>query len=198
MTLLALAALAALTQHPYTPCAHTPTTKAPVLSPAAREMVAEEIRAEVAAGGGSPALAAYLVHVARRESQLLPGVIHLHEKDRAAAAAAFARFRGHPGHQFAGRRELWLSYGLFGQNSNYHEALPDPRQLCTVRGAVGAYMKATRSALRRMRSCSTSPPTWGDVHRAIQGGKLCPNGRRQKIPMAEVRVRPGDLGGRAT
>ncbi len=192
-----LALLAALLMpHGWAPCGHTPDSPAPVSTPASRRAAAAEIRAEVSALGGSPAFAAYLITVAARESGLRPGVIHV--GDSRHAAAAYRRLRAsHRAlqHPLADRPELWLSYGLFGQNSNYHaDKVADPRQLCTVRGAVTAYAVSARSAVRRMRHCAPRP-TWADVHRAIQGGDLCPRGGGSRLPARlQVPLAPGDLG----
>lgn len=197
MLLLTLSLLARLlTPHGWAPCDHTPDSPAPVSTAETRRAVADEIRREVAALGGSPRFAAYLVTVAMRESSLRPGVIHVIDSRHASAAykrlRASHRARKHP---LADRPELWLSYGLFGMNSNYHaDKVDDPRQLCTVRGAVTVYAAAARSAVRKMRACAPRP-TWADVHRAIQGGDLCPQGERSSLP-ARMRVPlvPGDLG----
>lgn len=197
MTALVLALWAVLSR-PFAPCSHAPDEPAPAWPDAeARAAVKAEIRDVVAELGGSPRLAAYLIVVAARESSLRPGVIHV--GDSGLAAAAYRRLRARhiaTGHPFARRPDVWLSYGLFGMNSNYHAAsVDDPRQLCTTRGAVTAYVLAARSVTRRMRRC-VSEPTFGDLHRALQRGKLCPDGRRPGLArhIAGAPIRPGDLG----
>jgi hypothetical protein len=199
MLLLDLSLLARLLMpHGWAPCDHTPTSPAPMSTAESRRAVADEIRSEVTALGGSPRFAAYLVTVAMRESSLRPGVIHVIDSKHASAAyrrlRASHRARRHP---LADRPEIWLSYGLFGMNSNYHaDKVADPRELCTVRGAVTVYAEAARSAIRRMPSaCGVTSPTWGDIHRAIQGGDLCPRGELSSLPTRmRVPLVPGDLG----
>lgn len=197
MTGLLLLLWAVLSASPFAPCGHTPDTPGPAWPDAkGRASVKAEIRSVVAELGGSLSLAAYLIAVAARESSLRPGVIHV--GDSRHAAAAYRRLRPRhiaSGHPFAHRPEVWLSYGLFGMNSNYHaDELADPRQLCTTRGAVTAYVTASRSALRRMRRCVASP-TFADVHRAMQRGRLCPDGRRERLPriLAATPITAGDL-----
>ena len=185
-----LLAVTAATNHPYRPCAHTPDRPGPpVPSAASAAEVQAEIRAAVDAIGGSPTFARYLTFVAARESSLRPGVIHVLDNDRAASAAAYRRLRTshrRAGNPYANRAELWLTYGLFGMNSNYRRAeLPDgdPRSLCDLEISVEVYARATRGVLRRMRRCVRTP-TWADVHRAMQRGDLCPDGRRENLPAA--------------
>lgn len=203
-----LATLAALQAHPYRPCAHAPDQPGPPVPATAEARAA--VRAEIAEAvdgiGGSAAFARYLTVVAARESSLRPGVIHVLEEDQDASSAAYLRLRGahrRAGNPFANRPEVWLTYGLFGLNSNYHarrvHPRADPRALCRVNVSVAAYARAAQDALRRMpRRCGIDAPTWADVHRAVQGGKLCPRaGGRTRLPLdlAVARVRLGDVGG---
>lgn len=186
-----LLALAGLLRSPCDP----PDAPMPTAQQAAA--VRDEIRGVVAELGGSPRFADYLVAVAGRESKMRPGIVHT--GDAAFAAAAYRRLRAQhvaQGHPFALRPEFWLSYGLFGQNSNYHGHLRDPRQLCTVRGAVSSYQRSAKSVIRRMRRRCVARPTWADLHRAVQGGDLCPDGGRERIParLAERPLEPGDIG----
>lgn len=176
---------------PLAPCALPAMSSS---TPASRNAVRAEIRKVVAELGGSERLAQYLIIVATRESSLRPGVIHV--GDDAHAAAAYRRLRERhiaSGSPFALRPGAWRSLGLFGQNANYYE-LSDPRVLCTTNGAVTAYVIKARSVVARMRSCVASP-TWGDLHRAMQRGVLCPDGRGESLPagVASARMRPGEL-----
>lgn len=202
-----LLAVTAASSHPYRPCSHVPGQPGPPIPDA---VGAAEVRGEIAAAvdgiGGSRAFLRYLTVVATRESSLRPGVIHQLADDQDASAAAYARLRrAHraAGNPFADRPEVWLTYGLFGMNSNnfIRRVHPhgDPRTLCKVNVAVAAYALAVQDVLPRMRrACDIEAPTWGDVHRAVQGGKLCPRaGRRSSLPveLAVVRVRLADVGG---
>lgn len=201
-----LAVLLALLTAPatsYAPCGHAPDEPAPVATAETQAATRAEIEAAVAELGGSPAFAAYLIVVAARESSLRPGVIHV--RDSAASASAYRhRRKAHraAGNPHADRPELWLTYGLFGLNSNYYARVlhphADPRTLCSTRVAVATYARAAQSVLRRLpRACGVTRPTWADIHRAIQGGDLCPDGGRERIPatIAAARVRMSDLGG---
>lgn len=189
--------------HGYEPCDHAPDQPAPARSADTQAQTRAEIQAAVSELGGSPAFSRYLIAVATRESSLRPGIIHTRDAD--ASAAAYQHRRRHliaAGNPHARRPELWLTYGLFGLNSNYYATVlhphADPRQLCSVRVSIATYAKAGQGVLRRMRSrCGIDRPTWADIHRAIQGGDLCPDGGRERIPssIAAARVRASDLGG---
>ena len=200
MILALLTALIAVQSVPYHPCGHSPDQPGPPL-PTAKE--GASVRAEIAAAvdgiGGSTSFARYLTHVATRESSLRPGVIHVLNKDRTASTAAYRHLRGahrRAGNPYADRPELWLTYGLFGMNSNYHARRvhphADPRTLCLVHVSVAAYALAAQSVLRRMRRSCVSSPTWADVHRAIQRGRLCPDGHRENLP-SRIADEPADL-----
>ena len=199
-TALLLAALLRPPAGPYAPCAHTPDEPGPTTTRAAQLEVGAAIRREVERLGGSPMFARYLIHVAARESSLRPGVIH--RKDAQFAAAAYRRLRGRhvaAGNPYARQPAIWLSYGLFGMNSNYWagevDPSADPRKLCTLTHAVQTYVSAARSRLPRIRKC-VAVPRWADLHRAIQGGSICPDGGTEAIPawLAATPIRPGDLG----
>lgn len=186
---------------PYYPCAHSPDEPGPRTTRAAQLEVGAAIRREVERIGGSPMFARYLIHVAARESSLRPGVIH--RNDAALADAAYQRLRGRhhaAGNPWAGQREVWLGYGLFGMNSNYWagevDPRADPRRLCDLAYAVQTYAAAARSRLPRIRGCGITTPRWEDIHRAIQGGRVCPDGGAERIPawLAAEPVRAGDLG----
>lgn len=204
LTALLLAVVAA-SSHPYRPCSHLPDQPGPAIADAAGQA---EVRAEIAAAvdgiGGSAGFARYLIHVATRESTLRPGVIHQLDGDREASAAAYRRLRAAhraAGNPHADRPELWLTYGLFGMNSNYHARRvhphADPRALCKTNVSVAAYALAAQDVLRRMRRRCVSSPTWADVHRAIQRGDLCPDGHRENLPaaIADAPARLTDVGG---
>lgn len=203
--MLAAYAFAALLQRfhasPYYPCAHSPDEPGPRTTRAAQLEVGAAIRREVERIGGSPMFARYLIHVAARESSLRPGVIH--RKDAELARAAFQRLRSRhvaAGNPYARIPALWQSYGLFGMNSNYWagevDPSADPRKLCDLAHAVQTYAAAARSRLPRIRSCGIATPRWEDIHRAIQGGSVCPDGGAERIPawLAATPVRAGDLG----
>lgn len=201
--LAAFFALLTATSHGYEPCAHAPGLPPPPIESAGQEQTRADIAAAVAELGGSPAFTAYLIAVAARESSLRPGVIHTRDADASAAAYKHRR-KAHraAGNPHADRPELWLTYGLFGLNSNYYSRAlhphADPRQLCSTRVSVATYARAAQGILRRLRStCGITRPTWADVHRAIQGGDLCPDGGRERIPasIASARVRLSDVGG---
>ena len=200
-----LAAILALLTAPaasYAPCAHAPDQPAPVATRESQAAARAEIEDAVFDLGGSPAFALYLIAVATRESSLRPGVIHT--RDAAASSAAYRhRRKAHrkAGNPFADQPELWLTYGLFGLNSNYYaRALhphADPRTLCSTRVSVATYARAAAGVLHRLKpACGVTRPTWADVHRAIQGGDLCPDSGRERIPssIAAGRVRLSDLG----
>lgn len=203
LTLLLALRVAAHAPVDYSPCSHRPDEPGPPRDPVQQEAARADIRAVVAELGGSEAFASYLIAVATRESSLRPGVIHVGDADAYTAAYKHKR-RAHEraGNPFADRPELWLSYGLFGLNSNYYTRLlhphADPRQLCSVRVSIATYARAAQGVLRRLpRACGVRLPTWADVHRAIQGGDLCPDGGRERIPsaIAAARVRMADVGG---
>ena len=203
LTLLLALQAASAAPVDYAPCAHRPDEPGPQTSPAQQDIVRSEIRAVVVELGGSEAFSRYLIAVATRESSLRPGVIHVGDADAYTAAYKHKR-RAHEraGNPFADRPELWLSYGLFGLNSNYYTRVlhphADPRQLCSVRVSIATYALAAQGVLRRLpRACGIRRPTWADVHRAIQGGDLCPDGGRERIPgaIAAARVRLADVGG---
>lgn len=199
-----LLALTAASSHPYRPCSHLPDRPGPAVAAAGQAEVRAEVAAAVDSIGGSATFARYLIHVATRESSLRPGVIHVLDGDQAASAAAYRRLRGahrRAGNPHADKPELWLTYGLFGLNSNYHvrrvHPHADPRTLCKVNVSVAAYALAAQDVLRRMRRGCVSSPTWADVHRAIQRGDLCPDGRRENLPaaIANAPARLADVGG---
>lgn len=206
MLAVVLATLAAL-QHPYSPCAHAPGQPGPPFPDAAgRAVVRAEIAEAVDGIGGSPTFARYLTVVAARESSLRPGVIHQLGPDRDASATAYRRMRPvyvRSGNPWADHPEVWLTYGLFGQNSNNFvtrlHPRANPRALCKVNVAVAAYALAVQDVIPRMRRrCGIESPTWGDVHRAVQGGKLCPRpGRRSRLPaqLAAAPAQLADVGG---
>jgi len=186
---------------PYAPCAHTPDDPGPKTTRARQLEVGAQIRREVERLGGSPMFARYLIHVAARESSLRPGVIH--RKDAELSSAAYRRLRGRhraAGNPWANQPEVWLTYGLFGMNSNYYgrEVNPkaDPRLLCDLTYAVQTYAAAARSRLARIRGCGVKIPRWGDIHRAIQGGSVCPDGGVERIPawLAAEPVQASDFG----
>ena len=199
-----LLAVTAVSSHPYRPCAHLPDQPGPAIPDAAgAAAVRAEIAGVVESLGGSPAFARYLIYIATRESSLRPGVIHQLDEDRGASLAAYRRLGGahkRAGNPFAELPEVWLTYGLFGLNSNYHSRRlhprADPRALCKVKVSVATYARAAQDVLRRMRRCAPSP-TWADVHRAIQRGDLCPDGRRERLPsrIADEPARLADVGG---
>ena len=201
-----LATLAALQAAPYQPCSHAPYQPGPPVPATAEARAA--VRAEIARAvdgiGGSTTFARYLTYIAARESSLRPGVIHVLADDADASAAAYRRLRSahrRAGNPHADKPELWLTYGLFGLNSNYHARRvhphADPRALCRVTVSVAAYARAAQDVLRRMRRRCVSSPTWADVHRAIQRGDLCPDGRRENLPaaIADAPARLADVGG---
>lgn len=175
------------------PCAERPTPRATELA----------IRSEVASLGGSSVVADYLVAVARRESSLRPWVVHRLPKDVEASAKAWRRLRHlhrARGNPWADMAERWPTIGLFGLNSNYHAwrlgLRVDPRTLCRPSESVRAYFHAARSVLRKMvgRKC-VDKPRLGDVHRAVQGGRVCPRaGEDLRGPLARVFVSAADFG----
>lgn len=189
--------------HGYEPCSHAPDQPAPARDRHQQAQVRAAIAAAVSEVGGSPAFTAYLTAVAGRESSFRPGIIHV--RDAAHSTAAYRHKRRSliaAGNPHARRPELWLTYGLFGLNSNYYSTAlhphADPRQLCSTRVSVATYAKAGQRVLRRMpRACGIDQPTWADLHRAIQGGHICPDGGRERIPktLAASPVSLADLGG---
>ena len=200
-SLMFAALLQRLQASPYYPCAHAPDEPGPQTTRAAQLEVGAAIRREVEKIGGSPTFARYLIHVAARESSLRPGVIH--RKDADLARAAYQRLRGRhraAGNPWADQREVWLGYGLFGMNSNYWagevDPRADPRRLCGLTYAVQTYAAAARSRLGRIRGCGVATPRWGDIHRAVQGGSVCPDGGTERIPawLAAEPVHARDLG----
>jgi len=184
----------------YAPCGHTPAEPGPPLDHAEQARVADAIRAKVEQLGGSPTFARYLVAVASRESSLRPGVIHVGDADDAAAAYRHLR-KAHrrAGNPYADQPELWLSYGLFGMNSNYYARVlhpwADPRMLCDLDTAVETYAVVARRVLAKMGGC-VETPTWADIHRAVQSGDVCPDGRRSLLPtrIARIAVTLADFG----
>lgn len=210
MNLLALLwalATAAASPIDFAPCAHHPDQPGPATTPAEQAEVAAAIRAKVAQLGGSPTFARYLIAVATRESSLRPGVIHV--DDGVHAAAAYRRLRKshrRVGNPYADQPEIWLSYGLFGQNSNYFmtgaHRQADPRMLCELDTAVETYAAAARRVIHKMGGC-VEVVTWADIHRAVQRGDVCPDGRYERIPtrlarlptrLARLPVTAADLG----
>ena len=198
-----VATLAALQANPYHPCTHTLGEPGPPVTSAGQAAARAEIAAAVESLGGSPTFARYLIYVGARESDLRPGMIHQLDADSRASAAAYRHLRrAHraAGNPFADRPELWLTFGLFGLNSNYYgrrrDPKADPRELCIAAVAVETYAIAARDVLRRMRRRCVAAPTWADIHRAIQRGDLCPDGRRENLPaaIAAAPVRLADVG----
>ena len=200
--LAALFAILTSSSHGWEPCGHAPDQPAPPITAAGQAQARAQIEDAVFELGGSPAFASYLLAVATRESSLRPGVIHT--RDAASSARSYRHKRkAHraAGNPFADQPHLWLTYGLFGLNSNYYaRALhphADPRTLCSVRVSVATYARAAAGVLRRLKpACGITRPTWADIHRAIQGGDLCPDGGHERIPgsIAAGRVRLSDLG----
>lgn len=204
--LAAILALQTALAHGYEPCGHSPDQPAPVATRETQDQARTDIAAAVEDIGGSPAFTRYLTAVAVRESSLRPGVIHV--RDAAASAAAYKHRRkahARAGNPFSDLPGLWLTYGLFGLNSNYYaregNPLADPRQLCSVQVSVATYARVAQRVLRAMpRACRITAPTWADVHRAIQRGQLCPDGKHERIPasIAQARVTLADVGGQRT
>ena len=184
---LLVALLAALSAAPdYAPCDHRPDQPGPTTTLAEQAAVASAIRAKVADMGGSPIFAEYLIVVAARESALRPGVIHVGDTGDAAAAYKHKRkAHSRAGNPYADQPELWLSYGLFGMNSNYYGRVlhphADPRMLCDLDFAVETYAAAARRVLRKMGGC-VETVKWNDIHRAIQNGDVCPTKQRDRLP----------------
>lgn len=200
MILALLSALAAAPAADYAPCSHRPDQPGPLTTFAEQAAVEQAIRAKVEQLGGSPVFARYLIAVATRESSLRPGVIHVGDTADAAAAYKHTHKAHHRARNpYADRPELWLSYGLFGMNSNYYARVlhpfADPRMLCDLDFAVETYAVAAGRAMRKMSGC-VELVLWSDIHRAIQGGDICPDGRRQRLPtrLARLPVTRADLG----
>lgn len=94
--------------------------------------------------------------------------------------------------------DRWTTIGLFGLNSNYYAprlgARTDPRELCRASSSVRAYVYAARAVLKKMRRC-VSLVRMGDIHRAVQGGRVCPRrGEDLRGPLAWEVVTAADFG----
>lgn len=181
-------ALAAAAPIDYSPCAHTPEGERPAFDDAHRDETRALIREAVVELGGSETLARYLIAVAAHESSLQRGLIHRLPQDVRGAAAAYRNHRAQLrrlGHPLAGEPRAWLTYGLFGQTSgNFIAELEgaDPRALCDAKTSVGVYVRKAQRVAVKLRRILGRTPTWGDLYRAIQRGKLRPDGRRDDWP----------------
>lgn len=180
--------LLAATPIDYSPCAHTPDGARPAFDADHQEETRTLIREVVAELGGSETLARYLIAVATHESSLQRGLIHRLPQDVAGARRAYlgqrARLR-REGHPLAAEPRVWLTYGLFGMTAAYHYRHlglhADPRQLCDAAASVRAYVAAARAALPKLRR-AVRRPTLADLYRAIQRGRIRPDGRRDDWP----------------
>ena len=131
--------------------------------------------------------------VALRESSYQQGLVHRLSADLTASYQAWrkmsARYEGNP---HAADPSLWQTYGLFGMNANYFTLLwdesADPRVLCDPIVDIILYRRAAERALRKLQAgtvrCKGNDgetfdihvePTWGNIHRAVSGGKICPS-----------------------
>jgi hypothetical protein len=131
--------------------------------------------------------------IALRESSYQHGLVHRLSPDLTASYQAWRRMSvRYEGNPHSVDPALWQTYGLFGMNSNYFTLLwdqsADPRVLCDPIVDILLYRRAAERALRKMLSgpirCKGGDgesfdvvvePTWGNIHRAVSGGKICPS-----------------------
>ena len=133
-----------------------------------------------------------LMLVALREASYQSGLVHRLQPDIEGSHSAWRKMKDrYPDNPYAEDPNLWQTYGLFGMNSNYFTMLwskqADPRVLCDPIVDVLVYRRAAERALRKLNGtikCKNADgetydfrttPTWATIHRAVNGGKLCPS-----------------------
>lgn len=125
--------------------------------------------------------------VARRESNNMWWVPHFHSTDVKGAQRALRRNRrAYADNVFKNDFERWQTVGLFGLNSanfvlKIQDGNPefDPLWLSMPYYSIKAWYRAAKAAEAKLRSgrlaCSQRRTVyWSDVHRAVNGGSLCP------------------------
>ncbi len=141
-----------------------------------------------------------LMLVALREASYQQGLVHQLNADLLSSRAAWRRVSGrYEGNAWADDPEVWQTYGLFGMNSNFFTMLwdkqADPRVLCDAIVDIVVYRRAAIRAVKKLNGdirCKNSKgehytfngePTWATIHRAVNGGKLCPS---KKVDQASM------------
>ncbi len=141
-----------------------------------------------------------LMLVALREASYQQGLVHQLNADLVSSRAAWRRVSGrYEGNPWADDPEVWQTYGLFGMNSNFFTMLwdkqADPRVLCDAIVDIVVYRRAAIRAVKKLNGdirCKNSKgehytfngePTWATIHRAVNGGKLCPS---KKVDQASM------------
>lgn len=205
--------VASLAQAVPHPCVHRPDQRRPRVTAGEQRLTRRLIAHVVDRAGGSDDLVRLLTMVAEREASWQLGLVHQLPEDVSGSRSAWAHTRRlYTGNPLAEDASVWLTYGLFGMNSNYFTVLwdrtADPRALCDAVVDVLVYRRALVRALRRLASpvrCDGKPvivrPTWAALHAAVSGGRICPKdeGRMRRRATrfgldADRLVKPADLG----
>ncbi|MCA9636623.1 MAG: hypothetical protein KC420_11405 [Myxococcales bacterium] len=179
-------------------CVHSLDEKRPRITKSAQLLTKRIIRHTAKRMGVHEDFRKLLALIALRESSYQSGLVHRLSPDLNASYSSWrkmsARYEDNP---HASDPTLWQTYGLFGMNSNYFTLLwdqkADPRVLCDPIVDIILYRRAAERALRKMLSgpirCKgqdgdtfdiTVEPTWGNIHRAVSGGKICPSKHEER------------------
>lgn len=176
----------------YRECVHDLDSKRPELTKETQwrtKQVIAHVHKRLKASRGFRKL---LMLVALRESSYQSGLVHRLQPDIEGSRSAWRKMKSrYTDNPYAEDPSLWQTYGLFGMNSNYFTMLwskqSDPRVLCDPVVDVLVYRRAAERALRKLNStirCKNAngetfsfqtTPTWATIHRAVNGGKLCPS-----------------------
>ncbi len=185
-------ALAAALEFEYRECVHEIDSKRPKLTNETQQRtkrVIAHVHKRLKASRGFRKL---LMLVALREASYQSGLVHRLSPDIEGSRSAWRKMKDrYPDNPYAEDSSLWQTYGLFGMNSNYFTMLwskqADPRVLCDPVVDVLVYRRAAERALRKLNGtirCKNADgetydfkttPTWATIHRAVNGGKLCPS-----------------------
>ncbi|HRI09720.1 MAG TPA: hypothetical protein PKW35_17985 [Nannocystaceae bacterium] len=174
-------------------CIHRLDERRPRITKAAQRHTKQVIAHVTRRMGSNDNFRKLLSLVALRESSYQQGLVHRLSADLTASYQAWRRLSTrYEGNPHSADPTLWQTYGLFGMNANYFTLLwdpaADPRVLCDPIVDIILYRRAAERALRKMQSgpirCKGSDgetfdvvvePTWGNLHRAVNGGKICPS-----------------------
>lgn len=174
-------------------CVHTLDEPRPRITKTTQKMTKRIIAHVAKRMGMSDDFRKLLALVALRESSYQSGLVHRLSPDLNASYQSWRKMsKRYEDNPFAGDASVWQTYGLFGMNSNYFTILwdqkADPRVLCDPIIDIVLYRRAAERALRKLLSgpirCKGPDgdtfdikvePTWGNLHRAVSGGKICPS-----------------------
>ncbi|MCA9713263.1 MAG: hypothetical protein H6713_21395 [Myxococcales bacterium] len=185
-------ALAAALDFEYRECVHALDSKRPKLTKETQQRTKDIIAHVHKRMKASRGFRKLLMLVALREASYQSGLVHRLQPDIEGSHSAWRKMKDrYPDNPYAEDPNLWQTYGLFGMNSNYFTMLwskqADPRVLCDPIVDVLVYRRAAERALRKLNGtikCKNADgetydfrttPTWATIHRAVNGGKLCPS-----------------------